>query len=416
MIVSHNFGVREKRKNDFSGRKDREMGKIKVLLLLVLFSSQMLLAGLAQEPLDQTLIDRWARVLVRYSLDLQPGQSFLIRSETEAKELILAVYREALLAGAFPYVRCDLPGRLEILLRTANSDQLSNLNALECFEIGYVDAALRIDAPANTKELTGVDPKRHQIFKKSNAKIGEIAYKRVERKELKRCITAYPTNALAQEAEMSLWEYRDFVFKACKLNEADPAAVWKSESLQQNEIARRFQRKDKVSLKGPNVDLTLSIKGRLFVVADGKVNFPDGEIFTSPLENSADGWIRFSYPAIYDGRQVDNVELWFENGKVIKEKAGQGQDFLKEMLNTDEGARKLGELGIGTNYGIKRFTKNMLFDEKMGGTIHLALGHGLSQSGGVNVSAIHWDMLCDMSQGEIFVDGELFYKNGRFIK
>jgi aminopeptidase len=392
------------------------MKKIKFFLLFWLLSGQIALAGVGQEAPDQTAIDKWARVLVRYSLDLQPGQSLLIRSETGAKELILAVYREALLVGAYPYIRCDLPGRLEVLFRAANSDQLANLNAFERFEIGYVNAALLIEAPANTRELTGVDPKRYQIFKKSNGKIGEIAFKRVERKELKRCITAYPTNVLAQEADMGLSEYRDFVFNACKLNEPDPAAVWKSESLRQNEIARRLQGKDKVSLKGPNIDLTLSIKGRTFVVADGKVNFPDGEIFTSPLENSANGWVRFSYPAIYDGRQVDNVELWFENGKVVKEKAGQGQDFLTEMLNTDEGARRLGELGIGTNYGIKRFTKNMLFDEKMGGTIHLAVGHGLSQSGGINASAIHWDMLCDMSQGEILVDGKLFYQNGRFVK
>jgi aminopeptidase len=204
-----------------------------------------------------------------------------------------------LLAGAYPYIRCDFPGRSEIFFRYANNDQLSSLNALERFEIGYVNAALRIEAPANTKELTGVDPKRYQIFKKSDGKIGEIAFKRVERKELRRCITAYPTNALAQEAEMGLWEYRDFVFSACKLNEPDPPAVWKSESLQQHEIVRRLQGRDKVSLKGPNIDLTLSIKGRPFVVADGKVN---------------------------------------------------------------------------------------------------------------------WDMLCDMSQGEIFVDGGLFYKNGRFVK
>jgi aminopeptidase len=392
------------------------MNKIKVFIFLGLLFGQMALAGLGQEIADQTPIDRWARVLVRYSLDLQPGETLLIRSETEAKELILAVYREALLVGAYPYIRCDLPGRSETFFRYANNDQLSSLNALERLEMGYVNAALRIDAPANTKELTGVDPKRYQLFKRSNGKLGEIVIKRVERKELKRCITAYPTNALAQEAEMGLSEYRDFVFNACKLNEPDPAAVWKSESLKQNEIVRRLQGKDKVSLKGPNIDLTLSIKGRLFVVADGKVNFPDGEIFTSPLENSANGWVRFNYSAIYDGRQVDNVELWFKDGKVVKEKAAQGQDFLGEMLNTDEGARRLGELGVGTNYGIKRFTKNMLFDEKMGGTIHLALGHGLSESSGVNVSAIHWDMLCDMSQGEISVDGELFYQNGRFVK
>jgi len=287
------------------------MNKIKVFIFLGLLFGQMALAGLGQEIADQTPIDRWARVLVRYSLDLQPGETLLIRSETEAKELILAVYREALLVGAYPYIRCDLPGRSETFFRYANNDQLSSLNALERLEMGYVNAALRIDAPANTKELTGVDPKRYQLFKRSNGKLGEIVIKRVERKELKRCITAYPTNALAQEAEMGLSEYRDFVFNACKLNEPDPAAVWKSESLKQNEIVRRLQGKDKVSLKGPNIDLTLSIKGRLFVVADGKVNFPDGEIFTSPLENSANGWVRFNYPAIYDGRQVDNVELWF---------------------------------------------------------------------------------------------------------
>ncbi|NLP10782.1 aminopeptidase [bacterium] len=361
-------------------------------------------------------MEKWARVLVRYSLDLQPGQSLLIRSVPEAKELVLAVYREALLAGAYPYIRCDLPGQLEILFRTATDDQLANLHALERLEIGYVDAALRIDAPANTRELTGVNPKRSQIVRKSRGMILDIVLQRVARKELKRCLTDYPANALAQEAEMGLGEYRDFVFKACKLDESDPAAAWKNESVEQHEIARRFQGKDKVSLKGPNIDLTLSIKGRPFVVCDGKVNFPDGEIYTSPLENSANGWVRFSYPAIYYGRQVDNVELWFENGKVVREKAAQGQDFLTGMLDTDEGARRLGELGIGTNYGIKRFTKNMLFDEKMGGTIHLALGHGLPESGGVNVSALHWDMLCDMSQGEIFVDGELIYKNGRFIK
>jgi aminopeptidase len=305
---------------------------------------------------------------------------------------------------------------MDIFFRYANDDQLANLNALEKYEIGYVDAALLIRAPANTKELTGVDPKRYQIFNKSHGKLREIVFKRAEQNKLKRCITDYPTNALAQEAEMGLLEYRDFVFQACNLNESDPTSVWKNESLHQGEFARRLQGKDKVVLKGPNVDLALSIRGRIFSVSDGKANFPDGEIFTSPVENSTNGWIRFNYPAIYNGRQVDNVELWFKDGRVIKEKAAQGQEFLAEMLNTDKGARRIGELGIGTNYNIQRFSKNMLFDEKMGGTIHLALGHGFAECGGVNISAIHWDMLCDMSQGEIFVDGELFFKNGRFVK
>ena len=159
----------------------------------------------------------------------------------------------------------------------------------------------------------------------------------------------------------------------------------------------------------------MSVKDRSFGVYDGKYNFPDGEIATSPVENSVNGWVRYSYPAIYGGQEVSDIELWFEQGKVVKERASKGGEFLTPILNTDAGARYLGEWGIGTNYGITRFTKNMLFDEKMGGTIHLAVGAGLPQAGGLNQSSIHWDMLCDMSESEIVVDGELFYQDGKVV-
>jgi aminopeptidase len=214
---------------------------------------------------------------------------------------------------------------------------------------------------------------------------------------------------------MSLNDYQEFVYEAGFLNEPDPVALWRKEGEKQKQLISWLSGKDKVEIKGDNVDLTFSIKDRKFKEADGKYNFPDGEIFTGPVEESANGWIHFSYPAIYEGQEVIDVELWFEKGKVVKETASKGEALLTTSLNTDPGARYLGEWGIGTNYGIKRFTKNILFDEKMGGTIHLALGSGYPETGSENESAIHWDMLCDMADSEIIVDGDRFYENGKFI-
>jgi aminopeptidase len=199
------------------------------------------------------------------------------------------------------------------------------------------------------------------------------------------------------------------------LDAPDPIAAWRGERERQRELTRWLAGRDQVRFVGPHIDLRLSIQGRTFGEYNGRLNFPDGEIATSPLESSADGWVRFSYPAIYAGQEVEDVELWFEHGKVVREKAGKGQALLTALLDADAGSRYLGEWGIGTNYQIRRFTKNMLFDEKMGGTIHLALGAGLPQAGGQNQSSIHWDMLCDMSESEILVDGDLFYKDGKFV-
>jgi aminopeptidase len=220
---------------------------------------------------------------------------------------------------------------------------------------------------------------------------------------------------MAQDADMSLFDYREFVYGAGMLDEADPVAFWKEEGRKQQKLAEWLKGHDKVALKGSNVDLTLSIKDRRFELSDGKYNFPDGEIFTSPVEDSANGWIRFKYPAIHQGQEVNDVELWFENGRVVKEKAEKNQDLLTALLNTDAGARTLGEWGIGTNYGIQRFSKNILFDEKIGGTIHFAVGLGFPECGGRNESGLHWDMLCDMAASEISVDGELFYKDGKTV-
>jgi aminopeptidase len=218
---------------------------------------------------------------------------------------------------------------------------------------------------------------------------------------------------MAQEAEMSLADYREFVYDAGLLNEPDPVAAWQKELARQRELIAWLAGKNHVRIKGANIDLKLSIKQRQFIESAGKFNFPDGEIFTSPLEDSPNGWVRFRYPAIYSGQEVTDIELWFEDGKIVKEKASKGRELLTSLLNTDPGARYLGEWGIGTNYGIQRFTKNMLFDEKLGGTIHLAVGASYPETGGKNDSGLHWDMLCDMAQSEIIVDGEVFYRNGK---
>jgi aminopeptidase len=220
---------------------------------------------------------------------------------------------------------------------------------------------------------------------------------------------------MAQDADMSLIDYREFVFGAGMLDEADPVAFWKGEGRKQQKLTEWLKGHDRVILKGSDVDITLSIKDRLFELSDGKYNFPDGEIFTSPVEDSANGWIRFRYPAIHQGQEVTDIELWFENGRVVQERAAKNQELLTALLNTDAGARTLGEWGIGTNYGIKRFSKNILFDEKLGGTIHFAVGAGFPECGGRNESGLHWDMLCDMATSEITVDGQLFYKDGQTV-
>lgn len=358
-------------------------------------------------------IQKLAQVLVHYSLELRHGQQLELRTTPLAEELALAIYAEALQAGAHVALQCNLPGAEEIFYQYASDEQLDYASPLQRFTTETFDAILYLEADYNTRALSGTAPARIARARKARSATSKILLERAARQELRWCYTIFPTQAFAQEADMSLRDYREFVFNACLLNEPDPIAAWKKEGAQQRKLIAWLAGKDRVTLKGANIDLALSLKGRNFVESEGKYNFPDGEIFTGPIEDSVNGWVRFRYPAIYDGQEVTDIELWFENGRVIKEKASKGQDLLTALLDTDEGARYLGEWGIGTNYHIQRFTKHMLFDEKLGGTIHLALGASYPETGGKNESALHWDMLCDMAESEIIVDGELFYRNGK---
>jgi aminopeptidase len=356
-----------------------------------------------------------AQVLVNYSLNLQPGEKFRIRTSPLAEELSLAVYKEAILTGTHVTIQNSLAGSTEIFYKYASDAQLEHVSPITRLITETWDADLYIEAEHNTRELSAIDPSRMAMFRKANAELSKRYYERAALGEMKWSLTVYPTHAMAQEADMSLVDYQDFVYDACLLVEEDPVAAWINLGERQARYIQWLAGKDQVVIQGENVDLKFSIKGRTFENCDGKFNFPDGEIFTGPVEDSVNGHIRFSYPAIFSGQEVEDIELWFKDGRVAKETASKGQDLLTKMLDTDHGARCLGEWGIGTNYGIQRFTKNMLFDEKMGGTIHLALGSGYPETGSKNDSGIHWDMLCDMKDSEVWVDGDLLYKNGKFV-
>ncbi len=361
-------------------------------------------------------VEKVADILVNYSVAVQPGDLVQIRVfDTSATPLALAVYRHVLQAGGNAFFRMSPTGAEEIYYKVASDEQLDYLNPLAMWSIENIDVDIALLADANTKALSNVDPARIARLRRTNTPISKRFMERQATGELRWTLTQYPTQASAQDAEMSLSEYEDFVYGAAMVHLDDPVAYWKQMADEQQRLVDWLKGKDRVEVRGEHIDLTLSIKDRTFINADGKKNFPDGEIFTGPVEDSVNGWVRFTYPAIYNSREVDGVELRFEAGRVVEAHAEKGEDFLLSVLDTDEGARTLGEFAIGTNSGIQQFTRNILFDEKMGGTVHMAVGSGYPDTGSKNESAVHWDMICDMrSGGEILADGELFYKDGEF--
>jgi aminopeptidase len=267
----------------------------------------------------------------------------------------------------------------------------------------------------NTRTLSGVDPARQQIARTAGQELMQTFMQRSAAGEFRWVGTMYPTNAQAQEADMSLADFEDFVYSACFVDKEEPVAEWQKMSAMQQQLVDWLVGKKDVKVQGPNVDMTLSIAERTFINSDGQKNMPSGEIFTGPVEESVNGWVRFTYPAIFSGREVEGIELRFEDGKVVEASAKKNEAFLISVLDTDPGARYLGEWAVGTNNGIQRFTKSILYDEKIGGTIHMAVGNGYPETGSKNKSVVHWDMICDMRDGgKIWVDDELFYDSGKF--
>jgi aminopeptidase len=300
-------------------------------------------------------------------------------------------------------------------MRTGSDEQLLHVDPYRLLMLEKSDASLEILSEENTHAAGDVDPARQALMQQARAPLAALAMALITEGR-PRCLTLFPTNAYAQDADMGLSAFEDFVFHACLLDgDEDPADRWRQVSREQQRIVDWLAGKRDVHVEGPGTDLAISTEGRNFVNSDGKRNFPSGEVFTSPVEDTVRGHITYSYPASYNGRTVQGVRLSFENGRVSSFSAEQGEDYLAAMLKVDEGASKLGEFAIGTNPGVTRITRNVLFDEKMAGTIHCALGNAYPNAGGTNKSAVHWDMVTDMRQGRVVVDGETLYENGKFV-
>lgn len=367
-------------------------------------------------------LQRLAKVLAHYSLGLRKGDRVAIRTEPLAAPLLLELIREALRAGAHPEYFISIPGAMEIMFQEASDEQLRYIPAAQRTVVEEYEAAITIIAAENTKAMSGINPERMAVKQQAMSAMSATQLKRTNPDDryapgsLRWNGVLFPTNASAQDAQMSLADFEDFVYRAYFLDEEDPVACWQELSKQQERIVQWLKGKHTVHLRGQDTDLTFSIEGRSFINDDAHYNMPGGEFFTGPVETTANGFIRYSFPATFQGRSIEDVRLRFENGVVVEARAAQGQDFLDQMLSLDEGARRLGEFAFGNNKNVDRCIKHTLFDEKMGGTVHLALGASIPQTGGVNQSALHWDMVCDLRNGsEVRVDSELFSKDGHFV-
>jgi aminopeptidase len=348
-------------------------------------------------------IDGLARTLVNYSTELKAGERVLIQGPELSQPLALAVYREALRVGALPTIWSTFEEAGWVMYSEGSDDQLSWLDPLLLEAAKQVDAYISLRAPVNLKMLSSVDPAKQVLAQKARRPfLDQVLQKRWVLCEL-------PTPALAQEAGMSLAEFEDFSFGAVSVD-------WPAMRADLLRRKAQLEAGREVHIIGPGTDIRLGVAGRTWIPDDGKHNMPGGEIFTGPVEDSVEGEISYDFPAVYAGREVDGVRLRFKAGKVVDASARAGEEYLIKMLDADEGARRLGELGVGTNYGIQRFSKSVLFDEKIGGTIHLAVGRSYEETGGVNQSAVHWDMVKDLrTDGEIRLDGKTIQRNGRFL-
>ncbi len=340
----------------------------------------------------------------------------MINGSAIAEPLLKEIYARVLQAGGHPYLVPTLPGSEETFFRYASDEQIRYVH--ETTELIYetYDVRIVILAETNTKSLSNVDPAKLVMQRQARAGLMRTFMQRSAAGELRWVVAPFPTNALAQDAEMGLDEYEDFVYGACLPDMNDPVGYWKRSSVKQGKVVEWLKGKKELHITAPETDLRLNVEGRTFINSAGHHNMPDGEIFTGPIENSAEGNVYFSYPTIYDGKEVNGVRLWFEGGKVVQATAEKNQEFLLKTLDTDAGSRYLGEFAFGTNDGITRFTREILFDEKIGGSFHKALGAGYPETGSKNESAVHWDMICDLRRGgEIRADGELFYRDGKFV-
>jgi len=358
-----------------------------------------------------------AELITRYCIGVRKNDEVLITGGYVALPLIKELVRSIVVRGGYPIVMFSEEELEEVFMKYADKEVLTHVSPIEEFILEKIDARISILSSTHTKYLSSIDPERVKLRSSARRRLTEIFMRRDAEGNLRWCVAPYPTKALAQEAEMSLVDYMDFVYKACMVDREDPVKEWQEFTKYLNKIEDRILSKaDEIHVVAEDTDLRLKVGGRTWIVDDGKKNMPGGEIFTGPIEDSIEGTIRFTYPAIWRGIMVEDVRLKFKRGEVVDARASKGEEFLKKILEIDEGSKRVGEFAFGLNYNVTRFTKAILFDEKIGGTIHMALGAGYPITGSKNVSAIHWDMIKDMRKGKVYIDGDLVYENGKFLE
>jgi aminopeptidase len=361
-------------------------------------------------------VENLARILVGHSTRVKEGDTCVIEGSSAGEPLISAVYEEVLKAGGHPIVALSVPGQLPTFFKHASDAQLEWVSPLATWGAEKADCRIAVGADTNTRELSGVPPEKQTKRRAATRHLLETTMRRSAEGEHRWVYTLFPTSGYAADAEMSLADFEDFYFHACLADDPDPLGAWRRASAECERLAEWIQGHEEVRVTAAGTDIKLGIAGRKFIAADGTHNMPDGEFFTAPVEDSVEGEVSFDLPAMVGGRQVAGVRLRLEAGKVVDASAERGEDYLISLLDTDDGARRLGELGIGTNYGIDRGTADVLLDEKIGGTVHMAVGAGYPECGGSNESAVHTDLVCDLRRGgRIEVDGVPFQENGRFL-
>jgi aminopeptidase len=366
--------------------------------------------------LSDPRVTNLAKILVGYSTGVKEGEVVAIDGETAAAPLLLAVYEEVLKTGAHAVMNVALDGQIAAYFKHARDPQLEWISPFAEWMVDNVDVRIAIGASTNTRELSGVAPEKQMLRQSATGDLMTRAMKRAADGDFRWVYTLFPTSAYASEAEMSLADYEDFYYGACLANDDDPLSAWKRASEETVRLAEWVEGHEEVHITAPGTDITLGVAGRHFIPCVGDHNMPDGEFFTGPVEDSVEGEVSFHLPAVIGGREVSGVRLKFEAGRVVDASADRGEEYLIKLLDTDEGARTLGELGIGTNYSIDRGTREVLLDEKLGGTIHMAVGAAYPESGGTNESAVHTDLVCDLRLGgKLEVDGVVMQEDGKFV-
>jgi len=360
------------------------------------------------------MLSKFAKLIVDYCVEVREGDEVLVNASYEALPLLRELWKELVSRGAYPRLNMTDEVLTEIFYRYAKDSLLDYKSKIDKYVVENIDVRISIISSTHTKPLINIDPERMKRRSMANRELTEIFMRRDGEGSLRWVVTAFPTKALAQEAGMSPLEFEDFVYRALKLFHEDPVEAWKEQSKRQEEIVKLLSKASELRYVSDDTDLTVKVDERIWINDVGKKNMPGGEVFTAPHEDGVDGHILFDLPSVWRGIEVRNVKLKFRNGVVVDAEAEVGGEFLKKALETDEGAKRLGELAFGLNYDITKPIKQILFDEKIGGTVHMALGAAYPSTGGKNVSAIHWDMIKDMSRAKVYADGELIYEGGQF--